>query len=217
LKSPVPLIRGRPPAAGAHRVDQQIKSLWVKEQTDSGKPAVAADQVRLEPADYERLLRKTYKRSLAVTCRRRLKPINPPVPRRKASPPNWPALPENRYLGAGGDALDDAFGTSQGGSEIRPACLDATAVLPAVPQTREELELADMREQLARKMEITNDDLRDLMQQRAAQVQAYLLKTGKVAAERLFLIAPKNVDDSFRGQDRVNCPWIIFSAIPAKD
>jgi hypothetical protein len=80
----------------------------------------------------------------------------------------------------------------------------AVSAQPAVPQTRAELELADMREQLAQKTEITNDDLRDLMQHRASQVQAYLLKTGKVTAERLFLIAPKPVDASFKGQDRVN-------------
>jgi len=42
------------------------------------------------------------------------------------------------------------------------------------------------------------------MLSRARQVQAYLLKTEKVTGERLFIIAPKNIDNSFKGEDRVN-------------
>ena len=67
-----------------------------------------------------------------------------------------------------------------------------------------QLELADMEDQLVRKIEVTTDDFRDLMQQRANQVQAYLLKTQKVTGERLFIMTPKPVDAATKGQDRVN-------------
>jgi hypothetical protein len=70
--------------------------------------------------------------------------------------------------------------------------------------TRAELELADMEDQLVRKIDVTGDDFRDLMQQRANQVQAYLLKTQKVTADRLFIVTPKPVDASSTGEDRAN-------------
>ena len=73
-----------------------------------------------------------------------------------------------------------------------------------MPLTRAQLELQDMEAQLADKIEITSDDFRDLMQKRANQVQAYLLKTGKVTGERLFVTAPKAMNESFKGQDRAN-------------
>jgi hypothetical protein len=42
------------------------------------------------------------------------------------------------------------------------------------------------------------------MHRRAMAVQAYLLKSGQVTDERVFIIAPKTVDASFKGEDRVN-------------
>jgi hypothetical protein len=75
---------------------------------------------------------------------------------------------------------------------------------PAPPKTAYEIELADMEDQLVRKIQVTEDDYRDLMQQRANNVQAYLLKTEKVTADRLFVTAPKPVSASSKGEDRVN-------------
>jgi hypothetical protein len=51
---------------------------------------------------------------------------------------------------------------------------------------------------------VSDDDLRDLMKQRAASVQAYLLKTGKITADRLFITAPKPLSALVKGEDRVN-------------
>jgi hypothetical protein len=42
------------------------------------------------------------------------------------------------------------------------------------------------------------------MKARAASVQTYLLKTDKVTADRLFPIAPKPIDKSFKGEPKVN-------------
>jgi hypothetical protein len=42
------------------------------------------------------------------------------------------------------------------------------------------------------------------MQQRANRVQAYLLQTGKVTGDRLYVTTPKSINGSFQGQDRVN-------------
>lgn len=73
--------------------------------------------------------------------------------------------------------------------------------LPApamVPPT----ELADMEGQLLQRIEITGDDFRQLMQERANQVEAYLLKSGKVTADRLFITVPKPMDP--KSEARVN-------------
>ncbi len=43
------------------KLEEQVKSLWVKEQQDAGRPAVSLDQVQLDPAERERLVRKIYK------------------------------------------------------------------------------------------------------------------------------------------------------------
>ena len=43
------------------KLDQQLKSLWVKQLTDAGQPAVPIDEVQLQPADRERMIQKNYK------------------------------------------------------------------------------------------------------------------------------------------------------------
>ncbi len=55
----------RAPLAQA-KLQSQIKSLWIKELTDAGKPAVTVDAVQLEPQDYERLLRQVYKTTIGT-------------------------------------------------------------------------------------------------------------------------------------------------------
>ena len=57
---------------------------------------------------------------------------------------------------------------------------------------------------LAAKTDVPAERLGQLMQDRAKAVQAYLLSSGKVTAERLFLLAPKTPDASFKGDARVN-------------
>jgi hypothetical protein len=187
------------------RLDQQIRSLWIKEQTDSGKPAVAVEDVKLEPAEYERLLKKTYKKVLG-----RYKPTE--VATNQTSGPGGSSIAEQLAAMPKLPASDRGATLLMTPAEPAKAVTTTTslpsgspiAVQSSVPKTRTELELADMQEQLVQKIEITNDDLRDLMQARAAKVQAFLLKTEKVTAERVFIIAPKPVDAAFKGQDRVN-------------
>jgi len=187
-----------------HKLEQQLKTMWVKELTDSGKPAVSLDQVTLAPDEFERLLRKKYRTDLGRYV--------PTPPSTNAADTNsiaaqLAALPaENR--GNRGSALlmtQESAGTkTTAPRKVASAGAPAVAAQPAVPLTRAQLELADMEDQLVRKIEVTTDDFRDLMQQRANQVQAYLLKTQKVTGERLFIMTPKPVDAATKGQDRVN-------------
>jgi hypothetical protein len=64
--------------------------------------------------------------------------------------------------------------------------------------------LAAMEAELHANAKISDADLLDLMEQRARHVQSYLLKAGAITPERLFLIAPKPVDPSSKGESRAN-------------
>ncbi len=70
--------------------------------------------------------------------------------------------------------------------------------------TNPEPELADMENLLLEKIQITEDDWRDLMRRRAQTVQTYLLKTEKITADRLFIIAPKSTAAAAKGEARAN-------------
>jgi hypothetical protein len=192
------------------KMEHQLRSMWVKEQTDAGKPAVAQDSVQLEPDERNRLLRKLHRQL-----------VGPYVPT---------PIPTNDATGAVSNsiagrlaAMPKRTGTERGASQLiapqKPAGSTGTPVTstpaptsaaspfagrPLESLSRTELELLDMEDQLINKLEVTPDDLRDLMQARAKMVKDYLLKTGKVADERLFIIAPKTIDASFKGEDRAN-------------
>jgi hypothetical protein len=76
------------------------------------------------------------------------------------------------------------------------------STLPAFPADDDRS--AAMEAELRANLKITDSDLLELMEARARRVQAYLLKTEKVAAERLFLIAPKLPDPSSKSESRAN-------------
>ncbi len=211
------------------KLQQQIKSLWVKELTDAGKPAVTVDQVQLEPREYERLLRKDYKATLGS-----YKPseasTNLPVAsigqslsgQKPASPGELYVSPAVRALLAGESSDPERGATAlykprkpvqfaaaksspAATASAKPAAgQPATAAMPMLPATSGEPEIADMEAQLLQKITVTDDDLRDLMKQRAATVQTYLLQTQKVTGDRLFITAPKPITPSLKGEDRVN-------------
>jgi hypothetical protein len=66
------------------------------------------------------------------------------------------------------------------------------------------MDLAAMEKKLEQKIDITSDDYLQLMKVRANAVEACLLKTGKVTADRLFLTVPKPIKPGVPGEDRVN-------------
>ena len=79
-----------------------------------------------------------------------------------------------------------------------------TRIPPSIAKALGDLSVAEMETRIAEKIEVAPDDFRMLMQERANKVQTYLLQTGQVATERLFIIAPKPVDASYQGQSRVD-------------
>ncbi|HWF20081.1 MAG TPA: hypothetical protein VG754_12485, partial [Verrucomicrobiae bacterium] len=188
------------------KFDQQIKSLYVKELTDSGKPAVAIDQVQLEPKERDRLVKRDYKLVLG-----KYQPSPPPTNNLLTSADMAATSQGNKGLVQRLATELPEHGASLLMEQAKPIKIVSTSKIaagtngkPAVPLTAAEILIADMETQLVQKIEITDDDLRELMKQRAAKVQAYLLQDGKITAERLFITAPKPIGGSEKGTDRVN-------------
>jgi hypothetical protein len=67
-----------------------------------------------------------------------------------------------------------------------------------------ELAFTDLEARIIETVKVTPDDLGALMQARADRVQRYLLQSGQVGAERMFILAPKPVDPSHQGQSRAD-------------
>ena len=69
----------------------------------------------------------------------------------------------------------------------------------SAPLTPEQVEA-----KLVAAIQVSGDEQRDLIKQRAQAVQSAILKTGTIAAERLFIITPKPAGASAKGESRVN-------------
>ena len=206
----------RAPLARA-KLEDQIKLRWIKEQNDAGKPAPPMDQIKLEPEEYERLVRKAREEAFGSPQPSAPTTNSPPPP--LAAPPVAPTSvvtvyrPRCRaesYPPVHGAALlmgpwtprrTDAEPSQPPAAPAAPAL---TPVPTPAPAPVAEPALADLEAKLLQAIQVTDDDLRDLMRQRAQAVQAWLLKTEKVTAERLFILAPKSIDGSAKGEARVN-------------
>ncbi len=201
------------------KFDEQIKTLWFKEQTDSGKPTVALAEIKLEPKERERLIRKIYKTAVgkyqpsgtatgetsgSLTNQSVSTMTGTSEARAKDNLGAQQVRQPEQELMQRGSALLLAMQKPEKLSMKAPVTGSAGSQPATLALTPQETELADMENQLLKRIQITDDDLRDLMQARANKVQTYLLQTEKVTAERLFIIAPKPIDASFKGEDRVN-------------
>ncbi len=192
------------------RLEREMKSQRMKELAGKDNAPASVEEVQLDAKEYVRLLKAAYKQTFS---RSRPDPnARPPVPAndstdgapvakdaKPAAKPNPSAKGAEGLISVGaGEKTPKAAPTSeeQARRSRRPASLPP---LPADDAT-----LANMEMELAASFMITDDELRDLMQERAHQVQGYLLKSGNVAAERLFLIAPKPIDALFKGESKVN-------------
>lgn len=87
---------------------------------------------------------------------------------------------------------------------VEPVAPISTAISTQPIQTAPVITTAEMEAKLLGRVKVEENELRDLMLQRAQSVQAFLLKTEKVTAERLFIVTPKALDEAYRGESRVD-------------
>jgi hypothetical protein len=161
------------------------------------------DGVQLEPRDYGRLLKASYKKTF-----NRDRPLSQFV--------------TNAVTGGITNAVAAILrNETRKGAEtqisraVKPAAKDTNGVVAldaraaTRPATLPALDsdyavLLQMETELFGHVTVTPADLLELKQSRAQSVQRALLKTEKVTAERLFILAPLPADASLKGQSRVN-------------
>lgn len=184
----------------------RLKLARAEELAAAGQALPPPDELQLEPADYDRLLRKVCEAASP------------------AAPENLPVLEDWAAAAAappaGPDAGAPAAARSSPATEkgalwlLRrlfspsppppaPAAAPETADAPAAaPPAAAGLDRAEMEQRLMRALAATDDDLRELMRQRAQTVRQYLRDTGKVPADRLFLAPPQPVPPGTNGLAR---------------
>jgi len=186
--------------ASGQKLKDKMKSLRLQELTARGQPAPALNEFQLEPKDYERLLRRAYKEAFKTDPERALREAREPSATTNASIASGTRPPMEMIKGA-----MQLMQTSKGqvaAEAPKAAAPTISGATLARPKTADELVLEEMERRLMATSPATDDDLRELMQQRSASVQKFLLDTGKVTAERMFLVGPKPFDPNVTGMAR---------------
>ncbi len=181
------------------KLDDQILSLRTQELIASGK---VTEAVHVEPKDYTRLLEKLYLKSIGTN-----QPIAAPVTNAAVVATNVPppvetpttnSAPRGNWFTRSiakieswlpGGKEKQAL-TKKPSDEAQPA-VAPVPVTVAAPTAKGQITVEEMVAALTAGLPVTDNDLRELMQRRAHSVQAWLLNSGKVTADRLFILTPK--------------------------
>jgi hypothetical protein len=85
--------------------------------------------------------------------------------------------------------------------KAKSAIISKPTAFQSVPPIPSDIE---MESKLCEQIVVSENDLRNMMKRRATAVQTYLIKVGKVEAERIFITAPKPMSLNSNGEDKVN-------------
>ncbi len=211
------LIRDRP-ALAKYKLEQQIKSLRVKELVEAGSAPQNVEGLAIEKGDYDRLVSTLFGKQfgsntittavVAVT-----NGISSTQTNVAAVPVVANAVAKPRIaVSRGAEFLIARSTVEKVERKIIPAAAAESSKTEIAPvasvvstnQVAQGPTLEEMESRLISQIAVTDDDLRDLMVARAKKVQGVLLNSGKVGAERLFLLSPKKFDETFKGELRVN-------------
>ena len=205
-------------ALAGQKLEQQVKVLRLKGLADAGQAVPSIESLQLEPAERERLLKQIYTQ-LGTNETLVLQPAD------MASASNTSASASTHTLAAGQDGQAPAPSLSDRSARKSPAVSEvkgATALMTATakssdtrttssletqpPPTPEgtPLTLEQIEAKLRSAIQVSVDEQRDLIKRRAQTVQSCILKSGQVATERLFIVAPKSAGPSAKGVRRVN-------------
>jgi hypothetical protein len=77
------------------------------------------------------------------------------------------------------------------------------AQIPVAPDSAL-LTFEEIEARLVSVIQVSESEQRDLIKQRALTVQGFILQSGKVTADRLFIVTPKSTGVLAKGQSRVN-------------
>jgi hypothetical protein len=179
---------------------RQIQELRARELASAAKSVPALETINVEPADYSRLLQALYAQSFGpsdlASAPRKPAAVTPAGP--QPTLVSIPRLVHQDFRKGGELMMQRASAASEEAQSITPAAAPppSSASAPAAPQ------VALMEQQLIAGIQVSDDDLRQLMQARARAVQSALLQSGKVSADRLAILAPKTINRSVKGETR---------------
>jgi hypothetical protein len=196
------------------KLEQHLKILHLKELTDAGKPAPRLAALELEPAERERLLKLVMTTlgtnqplvlesvATADTNAAAAIPVTAltgqvgqsPAAKEPATTARM-SLPTSGRKGAG----DLIKTVAKRPSTAKPLRMAIPLAPDGAPLTPDQIEA-----RLVSAIEVSDSEQRDLIKQRAQAVQSFILQSGKVTAERLFIVTPKSAEAAAKGQSRVN-------------
>jgi hypothetical protein len=185
-------------ALAKQKLAEQFKAKRLRELAAKGRAPEAATTFQIEPEERDQLLRGAFIEQFGTnvaeviqTNLARLAATNQPAS--SAAPARL--KPKRSLLQRlTGVFSGDADGRTKAEKQLPKA--DREALGLATPELMEAL--------LAENVEVTDDEFRQLMTARARWVQDWLVQSGQVAADRVFLVAPKPVDAKYQGECRVN-------------
>ena len=202
--------------AMAHiKLEQQIKILRLKELAETGKPVPTIEALQLEPAQHERLLKQLI---ADLGTNQTLVLQSAPVPETNITATvsgGTPASSGEHPPAAktpGRPARSASVSNVKGAAALTETAMESTASkTKRIPKSRVPtapggvpLSLEQIEGKLVAAIKISEEERRALIRQRAEAVQSAILKSGKIAAERLFLVTPKPASPSAKGETRAN-------------
>ena len=185
-------------ALARQQLAEQLKAMRLQELTAKGRAAEPDTTFQVEPEARERLLRAAFVEQFGTniaaiiqTNLARLVTTNQPAPTAATAKakPRRSLLQHFTTLFA-----RDSAGRTKTEKHLPKA--DRQALGLATPELMEDL--------LAERVQVGNDQFRQLMSARARWVQDWLLQNGQIAADRIFLVASKSLDANHQGQCRVS-------------
>jgi hypothetical protein len=198
------------------KLEQHLKILRLKELSETGKPAPSLTVLQVELTERERLLKQAFtelgtnqalvlEAAPTATATNTAVAVSEPTsagqggqsPAAKVpSQTGRMSLPASESKGARGLMTTVAKRPSAGKPASRAQSLAAPDGAP--------LTLDQIEARLVSGIQMSENEQRDLIKQRALAVQAFILQSGKVTADRLFIITPKSTGASAKGQSRVD-------------
>lgn len=181
-------------ALGRQKVGERMKVLYLEELAARRKPTPPLSEVRLDDADYDRLLGKAYRAAFNTT----------PEQTRAEKLTNAPGATASREPQKGAAILQDYNQSlAQIVAATQTAAGGTNAVAAARPKTEKELIRDELEQRLATLAPVTAEDLRILMQQRIAAAQKFLVEQAAIPADRVAPTATNPEDPNRKGSARV--------------
>jgi hypothetical protein len=198
------------------KLEQHLKILRLKELTEAGKPAPSLTALQLEPAERGRLLKHVFtelgtnqvlvlEAATAATDANTAAAVSVATlagQGGQAATAKVPVKTAQKSLPASGrkGARDLMTTVAKRSSTAKsPSRTEMPLAANDAPLTLDQIEA-----RLLSVIQVSENEQRDLIKQRAQAVQSWILQSGKVTADRLFIAMPKSTGVSAKGQSRVN-------------